>query len=282
MAKLLSFCKHRWWLSSKACRVDIRRLRLVLKDPRTLELSYANRPQGLKPTHNLGFWGRQEPARHKASLPQATKPVSLCKDLAATCTSSQFIPVSFSLTSPWGLIDGDERQSIAVWQNVYYQPSRKWLLWGNFEPPDYDAVSHILNCSEQCIKVLQGDLVFHSLLGKEHTGVNWFQGKASTEDSNSLHPALWKKQRIKLWVCMAKGNTHFIPLDCSGGDPTANATETPDSVIRTTKAPRPCHICPQKLDGFLLASPTIITEAGFLRGTSFFTNLSFVWKFLKG
>ena len=89
------------------------------------------------------------------------------------CTCSQFTPLSFPLISPWELIDGDRRQSIAMWQNVYYQPSRKWLLRGNFEPPDYDAVSHILNWSEQCIKVLQGDLVFHSLLGKEHTGAPW-------------------------------------------------------------------------------------------------------------
>lgn len=86
-------------------------------------------------------------------------------------------------------------------------------------------MSHILNCSKQCIKVLQGDLVFHSLLGKEHMGANWFQGKASTEDSNSLHPALWKEQRIKLQVYMAKGNAHLIPMDCSRGDPIANGTE---------------------------------------------------------
>ena len=89
------------------------------------------------------------------------------------CTCSQFTPGSFPLISPWELIDGDRRQSIAMWQNVYYQPSRKWLLRGNFEPPDYDAVSHILNWSKQCIKVLQGDLVFHRLLGKEHTGAPW-------------------------------------------------------------------------------------------------------------
>lgn len=85
-------------------------------------------------------------------------------------------------------------------------------------------MSHILNCSKQCIKVLQGDLVFHSLLGKEHTGADWFQGKASTEDSNSLHPTLWKEQRIKLQVYGAKGNAHLIPLDFSRGDPTATAT----------------------------------------------------------
>lgn len=174
-----------------------------------------------------------EPTPHGASLPWATKPVSFYRDLAATCTSSQFIPVSFPLISPWGLIDGDRRQSIAVWQNVYYQPSRKWLLRGNFEPPDYDAVSHILNCSKQCIKVLQGDLVFHSLLGKEHTGANWFQGKTSTEDLKSLPPALWKGQRIKLQVYMAKGKVHFIPLNCSRGDSTANATEALDTLIHT-------------------------------------------------
>ena len=57
-------------------------------------------------------------------------------------------------------------------------------------------MSHILNCSEQCIKVLQGDLVFHSLLGKEHAGANWFWGKESMGDSNSSRAALWREGRF--------------------------------------------------------------------------------------
>lgn len=220
-----------------------------------------------------------QPTSHRASLPWATKPASFCRDLPATCPSSQFIPVSFPLISPWGLIDGDRRQSIAVWQNVYYQPSRKWLLRGNFEPPDYDAVSHILNCSKQCIKVLQGDLVFHSLLGKERTGANWFQGKASTEDSKSLHPSLWKEHRIKHQIYMAKGNAHFIPLDCSKGDSTASATEAPDTVIHTTKASGPYYSCLWKLVGFLptLPQPLPITNClgcFLLHKSLFYMNVS--------
>lgn len=125
-------------------------------------------------------------------------------------------------------------------------------------------MSHILNCSEQCIKVLQGDLVFHSLPGKEHAGENWFQGKISTEDSNSLHPALWKEQRIKLQVYMAKGSAHFISLNCSGGNQIANATKSTDIVIHTTWTPGPCHSFLQKLNGFLPASDTATTNKRFL------------------
>lgn len=226
-----------------------------------LELSYAKATEGSNPQPCI--LGQTDSALHKASSPQATKLVSLCRDLADMCISSQFILVSFSLISPWGLIDGDKRQSIAVWQNVYYQPSRKWLLRGNFELPDYDAVSHILNCSEQCIKVLQGDLVFHSVLGKKHSEANWFQGKASIEDSNSLYQPYGRNRELS--------NVHFISTDCSGGDPTANTPETPDPVIHTAKASGPCNSCLQELDRFLPASPAIITETGFLGGTSFFT-----------
>ena len=58
---------------------------------------------------------------------------------------------------------------------------------------------------------------------------------------------------------MAKGNAHFIPLDCPGADPIARATEIPDSTIRAAKAAGTSHCCFQKLDEFLLSSPAIVT-----------------------
>lgn len=188
------FCKCRWWLWDKGKNLGKTSENYGYSSTVPWAWSW------VRPTNHSGLsqspipYCRRSPLPHKARHGhQAFFPLQRPRCHMQTLTRSQFAPVSSPLICPWGLTDGDRRQSIAVWQNLYYQPSRKWLLRGNSEPPDYDAVPHILNYSERCMKVLQADLVFHHVLGKEYTGANWFQRKQTQRFSNSLPSSLWKE-----------------------------------------------------------------------------------------
>lgn len=57
-----------------------------------------------------------------------------------------------------------------------------------------------------------------------------------------------------------QGQCPFYPPGPLQGDPTALATEDPHTIIHTTKALGPCHGCFQRLDGFLPAPCTTITQ----------------------
>lgn len=81
------------------------------------------------------------------------------------------------------------------------------------------------------MKVLQGDLVFHSILGKEHAEVNWFQRK-QTQRFQIFQPYR-RSRELKCHNYKVKGSVHFIPLDFSRGESMASATEALGPVTHT-------------------------------------------------
>ena len=89
-------------------------------------------------------------------------------------------------------------------------------------------MSHILNCSEQCIKVLQGDLVF------QFTGEGACRGKSVLEESEHggckfFTCSLMEGREIQHLGHKTKVNADSIPLDHSRGGSTS--TEDTHTIV---------------------------------------------------